>query len=420
MTAVRAITCPQCGGALEVRAAGFSVNLACLHCGSLLDISRPEVALIEAHDTAATRFRLKLGMRGTLFEVEWEVVGALRRSEGSYRWAEFLLFNPYAGYRWLVLSEGEWQFGTMLLDLPQGDDDTVGWRGKRYTRREEQGTTRTTAVLGEFYWRVREGDEVASAMFERGDVVLSREGSGGEVNWTQLVQIDVDTVEQAFGLSAPEPRRRGAAQPFAPVATRQRRENDIPMMFAIALGTLVLLLLAMVLIAGPVDSTFGSVNAPYSVTREGMKIGTISIRRPHQFVKVEARAEQLTNTWVDLDYSLVDRASGQSIDGYGIVEQYSGTDSDGRWTEGSHSDTTLFGQVPRGTYDLYVDAAAHGWPSDPTTAELGWYSLPPTITVAVRAETGAIPWGNWWTAAFLVFLFPSLALWRQARKEREW
>ncbi|WP_313441334.1 DUF4178 domain-containing protein [Novosphingobium sp.] len=420
MTAVRAITCPQCGGALEVRAAGFSVNLACLHCGSLLDVSRPEVALIEAHDKAATRFRLKPGMRGTLFDVEWEVVGALRRSEGIYRWAEFLLFNPYAGYRWLILSEGEWQFGTMLLDLPQGDDDTVTWRGKRYTRQGENGIACTTAVLGEFYWRVREGDEVASAMFERGDVVLSREGGGGEVNWTQMVQLDAATVEQAFGLSAPKPRRRAAAQPFAPFAAEARRESDVPTMFAIALVALALLLLAMVLIAGPVDRASGSVDAPYSVTRENVKIGTVSVRRAHQFVKVKARAEQLTNSWVDLDYSLVNRASGQSIDGYGIVEKYSGRDSDGPWSEGSQSDTTLFGQVPRGTYDIYVDASAHGWPSDPTAAELGWYSLPPTITVSVRAETGAIPWGNWWTAAFLLFLFPSIALWRQMRKARGW
>ncbi|EIZ81163.1 hypothetical protein WSK_0108 [Novosphingobium sp. Rr 2-17] len=417
MTAVRAIICPQCGGALEVRAAGYSVNLACQHCGSLLDVSRPEVALIEAHKRAARQFRLKLGRRGTLFEVEWEVVGALARKDEAYAWDEYLLFNPYAGYRWLVLSGAEWQFGTMMLDLPEGDDDTVTWRGERYIRDGAEGTTRTTAVLGEFYWRVRKGDRVAACLFERGKVILSREDGGGEVNWTQLIPVGAATVNAAFGLRDHKPRRRASAQPFAPFAVTARPTSDLSAMFAFALGALVLLLLAMAFISGPVDRASGSIDAPYGKTREGVKIGTISVQRPYQFVTVKAQTANISNTWVDLDYALVDRATGQSIDGYGMVEHYSGHDSDGYWSEGTLTDTTLFGQVRRGTYDVYVDAAAHGWPSDPSPASLGWSSSPQEITVSIQAETGALPWGNWWTAALLLFAFPCLALWHRFREE---
>ncbi|GAB7552438.1 hypothetical protein NRB_19420 [Novosphingobium sp. 11B] len=412
MTAVRTVACPNCGGTLEVRAAGLSVNLACSYCGSLLDIARPEVALIEAHDKAARGFRLSPGRRGTLFDVEWEAVGALRRRDSGYTWEEYLLFNPYAGYRWLVLSDREWQFGTMLLDLPEGDDDTVTWRGERYTRDGEASTSETTAVLGEFYWRVRAGDTVEAALYERGDTVLSREGGGGEVNWTQLVPLEDGTVAEAFGL-VPLKAKRAVRSPVPSPGIF----DDLPTMFGLACAALVALLLAMVLISGPVERASGSIDAPFAATREGVKIGTLTVRRPWQFVTVTARGSDFDNRWVDLDYSLVDRATGQSIDGYGIVEHYSGYDSDGAWTEGSRKGTTLLGKVPRGTYDLYVDAAAHGWPSDPPPNTSGWSSLPETVSVSIEAETGALPWGNWWTAAVLLFLFPCIAVWRRYRAE---
>ncbi|WP_404480574.1 DUF4178 domain-containing protein [Novosphingobium sp. BL-52-GroH] len=425
MTAVRMIACPSCGGSLEVRAAGFSVNLACRYCGSLLDVSRPEVGLIEAHARAAAGFKLPLGRRGTLMGTEWETVGALRRSDASYAWEEHLLFNPYAGYRWLVLSEGEWQFGTMLLDRPEGDGygRTVTRGGLSFTwdgeGDPEPERTVTDEVLGEFYWRVRQGDEVFALMFERGEQALSREEGAGEANWTLLVPIDTATVEAAFALkdaAKPQPQakpRRRAAPRADPLPRRE--VDDLPAMFGLAFAAMVALLLAMVLISGPVDRAAGTIDAPFGSTREGVKIGTIAVKRPWQFVSVIARAKDFDNRWVDLDYSLVDRATGQSIDGYGIVEHYSGTDSDGRWSEGRRTSRTKLGRVARGTYDVYVDAAAHGWPADPPTVAGSW-SIPETITVSIEAETGALPWGNWWTASLLLLLFPCIVTWRRFRE----
>jgi hypothetical protein len=419
MSAVRTIACPNCGGSLEVRAAGFSVNLACRYCGSILDVSRPEVALIEAHDRAAAGFDLPLGRRGVLNGTEWDVVGALRRSDSTYTWDEYLLFNPYVGYRWLVLSEGEWQFGTMLLDCPAGDvyGGSVVWGGLNFTYEEEPEPERTVTleVLGEFYWRVQQGDEVFALVFERGEQMLSREEGAGEANWTLLVPIDSAVVAAAFAPDAqarPRPRRR--ASPAEP-APAKRQFGDLSSMFLLAFAAMIALLLAMVLISGPVDRASGSIDAPFGVTREGVKIGTIAVRRPWQFVSITARARDFDNRWIDLDYSLVDRATGQSIDGYGLVEHYSGTDSDGAWSEGQRRAVTQLGRVPRGTYDLYVDAAAHGWPSDPPVVQGSW-SLPETIPVSIEAETGALPWGNWWTASLLLLLFPCIATWRRFRE----
>ena len=119
--AVKALSCPSCGGTVTLRAAGYTVTVACEYCGSILDVTNPEVRLITEYRHAAESLEIPLGTRGTLKGVEWEVVGYVRRSErGAYPWEEYLLFNPYHGYRWLVTNGRGWSFGEMLTRTPSG------------------------------------------------------------------------------------------------------------------------------------------------------------------------------------------------------------------------------------------------------------------------------------------------------------
>ena len=57
------ITCPSCGGTVQVRAAGFSVTLVCEYCGSVLDVANPDVALIEKHSQAAAQLAARHAQR---------------------------------------------------------------------------------------------------------------------------------------------------------------------------------------------------------------------------------------------------------------------------------------------------------------------------------------------------------------------
>ena len=45
-------------------------------------------------------------------------------------------------------------------------------------------------VLGEFYWRVAAGEEVATDDYVRPGWMLSREANGAEISWTLLELID--------------------------------------------------------------------------------------------------------------------------------------------------------------------------------------------------------------------------------------
>lgn len=430
--AVRAVTCPSCGGTLEVRAAGWSVNLACRYCGSILDVSRPEVQLLEQHNRAAAGFALPLGSRGRLFDMEWQVIGALKRSDAWSTWREYLLLNPYAGYRWLVEYEGDWKFGTMLLGRPEENGKTVVWQGQRYRQEDEAALATTETVIGEFYWRVSSGDRVLCASYISRDFTLSREEADGEVNWTHLAALSGGHVESAFGILPPEPeeprgggdKARGDALFEAEAqAEAARGVDDIPAMLGLSLLTLIAALVLMLGFAGGSAEVRTDIEAPFARTAEGIRLGSITVNRPWQFVSVTARANTLDNQWVDLDYSLVDRATGQSIDAYGLVEHYTGRDSDGAWSEGDTKATIQFGHIRKGTYDVFVDAGAHRWPTDvpPVNTASPWEAStyggwgedrPGPVPVEVTVKTNTVPRGNFWTLCILVALMPAFALYR--------
>lgn len=116
--------CTACGGPLILRAEGVSDSLACQHCGAVLDARDPR------HQVLA-RYRAKLGLqpplpigaRGTLRGEKLEVIGrqtrAVRYSGVLYSWDEYLLWNPYKGFRWLVESAGHWTLLKTPLKPPR-------------------------------------------------------------------------------------------------------------------------------------------------------------------------------------------------------------------------------------------------------------------------------------------------------------
>ncbi|MFI4982219.1 MAG: DUF4178 domain-containing protein, partial [Nevskiales bacterium] len=167
MTAARTVTCPSCGGTIEIKAAGYTVNVGCQYCGSVLDVANPDVKLISEFQMAARKLELPLGSWGTIQGIEWEVIGYLERSDDESNWHEYLVFNPYGGYRWIIRAEGSWSLGTMLPEEPSNAfGNAVSWNGQRFSLDYDDVATRSDYVLGEFYWRIKTGDTVQAGFYK--------------------------------------------------------------------------------------------------------------------------------------------------------------------------------------------------------------------------------------------------------------
>jgi len=441
MTGAKTISCPNCGGSLDVRAAGYTVTLACRYCGALLDVANPppdaDARIIIQYHEAVAQLVLPLGSRGTLFGVEWEAIGWQERQSSDAVWTEYLLFNPYAGYRWLVHAEGHWQFGTMLVEQPERvADNEVRWRGQSWQLDDAPVTTVTNRVLGEFYWRVRAGETVGAAEYACGNDTLSLEHNADEINWTHLVALRPSEVRNSFRAppgdlnpatddepdEAPPAMGSGLWARWIDLPTYA--ENDAAMMAWAAVLAIMVVLTGMMTFGAVTQAVSSKLTVQIDGPASQITIGTLSIERPSQRVRLTAQTyNAFVNTWVDCDYALVNRRTQQAIRADGTVEFYSGRDTDGSiWTEGNHDLTLDVSRVPRGTYDVVVQAQAHHWDDPKATAPAtvnGWESVnTDTRDVVFIASAGGMDWGVFFTIMALLIAPPVVLLYWQFKQRQ--
>jgi len=215
----RAISCPNCGGTVELRGFAHTRTAVCIQCLSLIDTSSPELQILSRFDEKMrVRPVLPLGTRGKFGGLPFEVIGFQVRTTWSdgmaYSWHEYLLFNPYQGFRYLTLYDGHWNLVRALPGVPMPTSysgrKAVATGGITY-RHYQHGVAATTFVMGEFPWAVQAGEQVEFDDFIAPPHILSREASAGEINWSGGEYIDGAEVWRAFGLSGEPPRADGIA-----------------------------------------------------------------------------------------------------------------------------------------------------------------------------------------------------------------
>ncbi len=120
----RALACPGCGP-VALRGFGHTLSVVCPQCHAVLDVSSPLVKILQraqkAQEQAAPK--IPLGTRGQIENVTWEAIGFQVRQivvdDVPYSWDEYLLFNPYHGFRYLSEYEGHWNVIRTLPLVPE-------------------------------------------------------------------------------------------------------------------------------------------------------------------------------------------------------------------------------------------------------------------------------------------------------------
>ena len=219
----KSLHCPSCGAPVELRGFAHTLSVVCPNCLSVLDASTPEFQILqEFQGKQRVQPKVPLGTRGKFDDTPYEVIGFQQRevqSDGDFFcWDEYLLFNPYKGFRYLTEYQGHWNFVRVMSSLPaetrSNGKRAVFVRGVTY-RHFDTMTAHTAFVLGEFPWQVRVGDSVLDQDFVAPPYMLSSESTAGEVTWSLGEYIPGKQIWAALQLpgSPPPPSGVFANQP---------------------------------------------------------------------------------------------------------------------------------------------------------------------------------------------------------------
>ena len=377
------LSCPNCGGTLELRAPDKTERVTCPNCNSLLDLNEGQLKFLKALEQPNFQPLIPIGSTGDTPEGKMTVIGAMSRSvtiDGTqYFWSEYLLYTPQIGFRWLVNSDDHWNY---VQAVPPGEvaesTRSVSFRCKNY-RIFQDAPARVESVLGEFYWKVETGEQVRGVDYVSPPYILSKEvttnevfdstdpekkRTTGEISWSLGTYVTPAQIEKSFGVS-------GLTRPSG-IAPNQ------PYLHKWIYKYWIIFLLAALLVAFLVFVTSGSSREVFNQTVNFQPLpnadGTqVFFSEPFELAgrrNIRIIGESpVQNTWVYLEADLINEETGivQSlpID----ISYYAGVEDGEAWTEGSQNDATDTSSMPAGKYVLRLEGQWEKW-QQPTTVSV--------------------------------------------------
>jgi hypothetical protein len=399
--------CPSCGAAHTVSGGVRSKVLVCEYCGSAVDISNPSLQIMWKEESMREEVQkgvtLSLGSTAKIDGQDFTLIGFVKKSvtyEGiKYPWVEYLLYNTFLGYRWLVESDGHFTYMEPMEKLPsrgsgpvtRPDEQAITYEGQTY-RHFQTSNPRVDAVAGEFYWRIRKNEETTNFDYVCPPNLLSLESSGNGFVWSHGRYMTQDEVQGMFAL---QKRMR----PPVGVAPCQPNPHDVSartnwrvFWVAIVLGAA---LLVTPFLAGGGKTVWASKAGVYDTFR------TFTPQESEPFTikgggnlafDFEGR---LTKRWMFFDTALVDAQTGKEVKKVGMtVENYSGN--------GSPKRTVRVSGVPAGQYKLRWNVKSGTTAATPD--KVNDQTRSDRVSYSIKLRRGVPVWG--WYVLMLFILLP--------------
>jgi hypothetical protein len=298
---------------------------------------------------------LQIGIRGEFDGHTWEIIGVVLRqaAEYDYFWEEYLLFNPWQGFRFLVNNHGHWSLVKMLVDHPENVSHSgLNYEGKPY-KHYTTGDARIAAVLGEFYWKVHYGDVAKTSDFVAPPHMLSVEVEDGGMIWSQGTYLAPELVRKAFNFEGEMPR------PYT-VGMNQPNPYKSPSLWMGIAGAIALVI-AIVLQFSQFSKSSNQSVFSAEVVRDSLTDTLVSqpftIPGESGNVEVTMKAPNLFNSWLEIDGYLHNM---ETLEDYGVnigLEYYVGVEDGESWSEGNQSGAHFLNLVPGGKYELVLSIA---------------------------------------------------------------
>jgi hypothetical protein len=368
-----------------------TASIVCGACGSIIDVTDDNYRILsEFKLRAKITPRIPLGARGTIRGEPWQVIGFLRRyirvENEKYSWSEYLLFNPFLGFRWLTEYQGHWNYVRQCLERPRERT----YQGKSF-KHFQTAQAMVEYVIGEFYWRVQTEDTCKVSDYVAPPLMLSEETSGNEVTWSVSEYMEAEEIEKAFQLPAaslgrPQGIFANEPSPHTKLARRLLRTA------AIFIAAVLLIQLLTVAFAQNKNVYANQFNFDPAAPEKSVVSDMFTLDGRPSNVVIRSDAA-LNNAWMFLSMALINDDTGVAYDFGREISFYDGSDADGYWSEGSRTESITIPAVPAGRYYLRIE------PEGPTT--------PVSYSLQVRRD--APNWGLFLAALTALAIIPILA-----------
>lgn len=357
---VKSLSCPSCGAALTLRSFSHAVTIVCDSCHSILDAQDPRLKILQKFQAATDEDppSIPLGSRGTVRGTVYEVIGFQRRTihvDGApYSWHEYVLFNPFKGFRYLTEYNGHWNDVSILRSLPvySPGESTLNYLGETY-RHFQTARAGTSFVLGEFPWQVRVGESAEVSDYVSPPRVISSERTGKEVTWSMGEYVAGRDIWKAFKLQGDPP---------APIGVYENQPSplsaNVKLVWSLAAVFLLLLVALLVVFYSTAhdEQVFEqSYEFNTNVKSEASFVTDVFELKGHTSDAELMTSANVNNNWIYVNYALINQDTGHVYDFGREISYYHGYDEDGSWSEGSTKDTVTVPSVPPGNYYLRVE-----------------------------------------------------------------
>ncbi|MCH9684627.1 MAG: DUF4178 domain-containing protein [Deltaproteobacteria bacterium] len=372
------VQCPACGAPITLRGFGAIEQVSCSHCGSELSpADSGALQILQQHQRQRQQSVLPLYARGTLDGIESEIIGIVWRQcevDGVvYPWQEFLLFNPYKGYRWLVyqMTDGQWSLGGALAGAPKAQASghkAVVFKKERF-KHFQTSVAHVSYVEGEFPWQVRHGDHAIAHDYVAPPVGISieeqtTEEGGADVNFTQMQYISAADVWKAFGAPGSPPRTSGVGN---------LQPNPWKKGAALLWATFAIMIVVwigacwMYLQARDNQVVFEKNDLGLQPFSQEIEVGE---KGETTTLELKFTARPLSNQWAYVDVMLVSQVSEEAIGFGATAEEWHGVSGGESWREGSNTETVTVGGVEGGKYLLQITPQAGAAAGKPAPTDL--------------------------------------------------
>lgn len=409
---LKSVPCEHCGAPITIRAQGISITFACGSCGSVIDSTRDGFKVLSQavqQQSLIDNLTIPLGSRGILFDVEWEAIGYIRRQDArwGFFWDEYLLFNPYHGFRFLIHSDYHFSFAELLTKRPaiSADRRSITLDNNSFAL-FHSGVSQVKAVVGEFYWRVRLGEQCDFADFISPPQGISWEiplkSTDAEKTFSLARYVPIEQVEAAFGVSH-------LPRPWTPSPIQPNRFSGIlseiwPTAITWCLG---IVAAQLYFVSSCENAVVFQGSRSFTRAEAGIEqlIGEIGIEGYSKNVLIESHSP-VDNSWVEVTYELESDDGSESGWASQAIEYYHGNSGGENWSEGSTRTSSVIGDLGVQRYKIFATVDADSFSRDMASP----IDLRITVDVPI--------WSNFFLAIVAILALPCFLFFLERNFER--